>query len=186
MTKPYCGSNETPPKGTHLATEEECIKKRQVRRYGVKEVDPVKLALSKVDAKKERIKLFGIKGKIQKIEENIKDNLVQINRDKVSKEDKDKFKGLNKQLDKELKELKIKEKEKIQLLKGVKSENKEKKDSDDLEMTEDNIKLLLVRYRTRVLRLNKELEQNPDDKDLIKQKQNALEKYIKYKELSKK
>ena len=183
MTKPYCGSNETPPKGTHLGTEEECIKKRQVRRYGIKEVDPVKLALSKINPETERKKLFGIKGKIKRIEDELDYNEMQLNRDKVSKEDKDKIKEINKVFKNELKELKIKEKEKIQLLKGVKSENKEKKDSDDLELTKENIKLLLVRYRTRVLRLNKELEVKPGDKNLLKEKQTALEKYNKYKEM---
>ena len=189
MSKPYCGSNPKPPKNKHLATEDECIKAGQVRRYGVLEVNERKLQLSKINPEKEKIKLFGIKGKIIKVEDMIDTNDIQIKRDKVTKDKKDKLREINKILTDELKELKSKEKERILLLREVKNEKKEKKevkkDSDDIELTKDNLKLLAIRYKTRYERIEKELEHKKDDKDLLKEKEKVMKKYNKYKELYK-
>jgi hypothetical protein len=176
MTKAYCGSNPTPPPNTHLGTETECIKAKQVRRYGVKQVDTTLLAQSKINVEKERKKLFRIKGKLDKLEREIELNKIQIKRDKVTDSEKDKYKDANKIFKKEMKELKLKESEIINLIKDIPEETK--KDSED-KMADR--KVMMVRYKTRVERINKDLEQVPDDKKLLKEKEEAIKKYNFYK-----
>ena len=70
----------------------------------------------------------------------------------------------------------LKESEIINLIKDIPEETK--KDSED-KMADR--KVMMVRYKTRVERINKDLEHVPDDKQLLKEKEEAIKKYNFYK-----
>lgn len=188
MSKPYCGGLDKAPKGSYLGSESDCIKR--VSRYGLIAVDKAVLQLSKIDVEKERIKMFGLKGKIQKLQNELDYNLIQINRDKVTEKDKKKYKESNKQIMKEIKDNKKKVLEISKIIKGVKKEEPkpQEMEEDDPErkplkqMTKLDLKILITRYKTRFERIKKELEIAPKDKQLIKDKEEAYQKYLKYKE----
>jgi hypothetical protein len=178
--KPYCGINTNLGKDQKVGTMKECKELNQVRLYGLYKIDKeIVKKKNKLDVEKERKKLFGIKGKKQKLNSEIEFNSIQLKRDKVSPNDKTKLLESNKLLKKEYKQLEEKEKELIKVLAVNKKSNP--KTTEDEKPTKDNIQLLLVKYKARVMRINKELEEakekNEDNKQLLEDKKTALDKY---------
>lgn len=78
----YCGMQKKPPKGARFGTMEECIDKRQVRRYGLKKIDPDLIEKKKLEKlkkgntledkiKKISLTLAGLNGKKSRLTKDL-------------------------------------------------------------------------------------------------------------------
>lgn len=114
----YCGMKKVPPKGARFGTAEECLKKNQVKLYGIKKINPklvdeyiknkeskprtvkniTKMSPEEEKRRDMRNEYLMLRGKEKRIQKYLLENK------EISKEDKDK---LEKKLDEIQNKLKI-------------------------------------------------------------------------------
>lgn len=100
MSNIYCGMGQV-PSGKTRGTDKQCLKKNQVRYWGIKQIDDALLNKNNLDADKEFLKL-------KKLEVGLKGMAKRFEREKSAwkkKKEKKKTAALNKEIEKDKKKL---------------------------------------------------------------------------------
>jgi len=134
MSKVYCGTGKL-KKGSKYGTMKECIKTHQIRLYGLKKIDPEILKQTKKLMKKTSSairsniikKIMRFKGKINRLQKDLRYEKTHKNDKKVIKKINDEISSHESQIKKLYAELKEYNKQKEELQKRIQKISKKNK-----------------------------------------------------------
>lgn len=129
--EPYCGIEIPPPKGKRIGTMEECVRRNQVRRYGLRKVDESLLGLKEVEKVKNANKkliqnidadLIGAKARVRYLNRELAEE-----QEKVKKiRDEKRIKELKQQIEKAERNV-VRIRHRLQIAKQAKKEREQEK-----------------------------------------------------------